>query len=97
LGATVIYASPRWSSLRIARVPINLFLNSEHLAAKVGLHFVVSNLAAARAAIERAVASSAGPSTEAAPGTIIVGANDTEDNTFTLRQVEKNSGLLERR
>jgi len=64
-----------------------VFLNPEHLAAKVGLHFVVSNFAAARAAIERAGRRVIGPFTEAAPGVTIVGANDTEDNTITLRQV----------
>jgi predicted enzyme related to lactoylglutathione lyase len=49
----------------------------------IGLHFAVSDLAAARAAVERA-GGRIGAETEIAPGVIVAEATDTEGNTFTL-------------
>jgi predicted enzyme related to lactoylglutathione lyase len=83
LGATVAFASPAWSSLRIAGVRIGLALSPRHEATKTGLHFTVSNLGDARADVERAGGHVAAP-TEVAPGTLIAEATDTEGNTFTL-------------
>ena len=46
LGATVAFASPGWSSLRIAGVRIGLALNPMHEGGRTGLHFAVSDLVA---------------------------------------------------
>jgi predicted enzyme related to lactoylglutathione lyase len=86
LGATVVFSSPGWSSLRIAEVRVGLALSSEHLASRVGLHFGVSDLATARADVERAGGCIVSSSVEVAPGVIIVRCDDTEGNTFTLTQ-----------
>jgi predicted enzyme related to lactoylglutathione lyase len=86
LDAAVLYASPRWSSLRIAGVRLGLFLHGEHAESKVGLHFVVSDLATARSAVERAGGRIIAPAIEVAPGLVIADVTDTEGNTFTLRQ-----------
>src|SRR5262249_27665034 len=86
LGATARFASPRWSSLRIAGVRVGLFLNPEHTEDKIGLHFVVTDLAAARADVERAGGRIVTPSLEVAPGVIVADVTDTEGNTFTLRR-----------
>jgi extradiol dioxygenase family protein len=45
LGATVLFSSARWSSLRIAGVRVGLALSPERMASTVGLHFAVSDLA----------------------------------------------------
>jgi len=86
LGATVIFESAAWSSLRIAGVRVGLFLHQEHTAGHVGLHFVVSDLGAARNAVERAGGRIATFAIEVAPGVVIAQVTDTEGNTFTLRQ-----------
>jgi predicted enzyme related to lactoylglutathione lyase len=86
LGAIVVFASPSWSSLRIAGVRLGLFLHPEHTAGRVGLHFVVSDLAASRADIERVGGRIGAPSGEVAPGVVITDVTDTEGNTFSLRQ-----------
>jgi predicted enzyme related to lactoylglutathione lyase len=84
LGASVLWASERWSSLRIAGVRVGLFHHPGHGRGHVGLHFAVSDLDQARAAIERAGGSVAAPE-EVAPGVIVADATDTEGNTFALR------------
>jgi predicted enzyme related to lactoylglutathione lyase len=86
LGATVLFASPGWSSLRIAGVRLGLSFAPEPMESKVGLHFVVSDLAAARADIERAGGCIVVPSMEVAPGVVLADVTDTEGNTFTLSQ-----------
>jgi predicted enzyme related to lactoylglutathione lyase len=86
LGASTVFASPNWSSLRIAGVRLGLFLNPEHIVGNVGLHFVVSDLVAACAAVERSGGRIAASSLEVAPGVVIAHVTDTESNTFTLRQ-----------
>lgn len=83
LGATVAFASPGWSSLRIAGVRIGLALNPKHIGGRIGLHFAVSDLAVVRAAVERA-GGRTGTASEAAPGVIVAEATDTEGNTFTI-------------
>jgi predicted enzyme related to lactoylglutathione lyase len=86
LGASVVFESANWSSLRIAGVRLGLFLNPEHTVGNVGLHFVVSDLVAARAAVERSGGRIAASSVEVAPGVVIAQVTDTEGNIFTLRQ-----------
>jgi predicted enzyme related to lactoylglutathione lyase len=85
-GALVAFASPDWSSLRIAGVRLALSLNPEHGANRVGLHFVVSDLQTARADVERAGGRLAAPAIEVAPGVVIADVTDSEGNTFTLSQ-----------
>jgi predicted enzyme related to lactoylglutathione lyase len=87
LGASVLFPSPRWSSLSIAGVRVGLFLHPEHAAASIGLHFVVSDLATARADVERAGGRIVAPSIEVAPGVVIASVTDTERNTFSLRRL----------
>jgi predicted enzyme related to lactoylglutathione lyase len=86
LGAAVMYSAPSWTSLRIAGVRIGLFLNPEHTTSRVGLHFAVSDLAAACADVERAGGRIVAPSIEVASGVVIAQVEDTEGNTFTLRR-----------
>jgi predicted enzyme related to lactoylglutathione lyase len=86
LGGTVAFASAGWSSLRIAGVRVGLALRAEPMANHVGLHFAVSDLATARAAVERAGGCMARTPVEVAPGVITVDVTDTEGNTFTLSQ-----------
>jgi predicted enzyme related to lactoylglutathione lyase len=84
LGATVPFSSPGWTSLRIAGVRLGLALASEPTAAAVGLHFAVTDLADACAAVERAGGYVASSPLEVAPGVVVLSATDTEGNTFTL-------------
>jgi predicted enzyme related to lactoylglutathione lyase len=83
LGAEVIAATPRWTSIRIAGVRVGLFLHP-HDPVRVGLHFVVGDLAAAGAAIAGA-GGAIEPAVEVAPGVVTADATDTEGNTFSLR------------
>jgi predicted enzyme related to lactoylglutathione lyase len=89
LGATVAFASPGWTSLRIAGVRVALSLNPGHAASRVGLHFVVGDLAAARADVERAGGQSVGAPIEVGPGVIIADVTDSEGNTITLSRGQK--------
>ena len=86
LGATVAFASPNWSSLRIAGVRLGLNLDPEHAPSRIGLHFVVSDLAAARDDVERAGGRIVAATIEVAPGVVVADVTDTEANTFTLSQ-----------
>jgi predicted enzyme related to lactoylglutathione lyase len=86
LGAKVAYATPRWTSLHIAGVRIGLFLHPMSPGGATGLHFVVPDLAAARAAIEQAGGHAAAGEQEVAPGVVTLEATDTEENGFTLRR-----------
>ncbi len=86
LGGTVMFASLGWSSLRIAGVRVGLALNPEHAASKIGLHFAVSDFAAARADVERAGGRIIAPLIEVAPGVVVAEVADTEGNSFTLTQ-----------
>ncbi|MDP2345651.1 MAG: VOC family protein [Deltaproteobacteria bacterium] len=86
LGAKVMFASPRWSSLNVAGVRIGLFLNPLHLPGRVGLHFVVSDLGTARAAVAHAGGRIIAEPMEVAPGVVTVDVADTEGNVFSMRQ-----------
>src|SRR5579862_6455318 len=87
LGASVLFASPSWSSLRIAGVRLGLALDEEHEDTRVGLHFAVSDLRAARAGAQRAGGIVASP-IDVAPGVTVVAVTDTEGNTFALTQAQ---------
>src|SRR5580658_7418854 len=52
LGATVLFSSAGWSSLRIAGVRVGLALSRQHTGSRVGLHFAVSDLGAARGEVQ---------------------------------------------
>jgi predicted enzyme related to lactoylglutathione lyase len=84
LGAVVTFASDGWSSLDIAGVRIGLFLHEG--TGRSGLHFVVGDLGAARADVERAGGSFATDPMEVAPGVTIAEVEDTEGNVITLRR-----------
>jgi predicted enzyme related to lactoylglutathione lyase len=84
LGAQVIFASPGWSSLKIAGVRVGLALSPGHAPSRTGLHFAVGDLGGARAAVARAGGRNDGSPTEVAPGVILSRAVDSEGNTFTL-------------
>jgi predicted enzyme related to lactoylglutathione lyase len=86
LGAAVAFESPGWSSLRIAGVRVALFLSPEHQAGAIGLHFVVHDVLATEAAVERAGGRVLASSVEVAQGVVISTVADTEGNAFTLRQ-----------
>jgi uncharacterized protein len=87
LGATVKFATPRWTSLYVADVRIGLFANPDHAHTRIGLHFVVDDLDAAFAAIAAHGGSIVSPPLEAAPGVVVAEVADTEGNTFTLRRL----------
>ena len=86
LGATVSYATPRWTSLHAAHVRIGLFANPGHARGIIGLHFVVDDLDEACRAVERAGGTIATPAREVAPSVVVADATDTEGNTFAMRQ-----------
>jgi predicted enzyme related to lactoylglutathione lyase len=85
LGATVKHASPIWSSLRIAGVRVGLFPNDTRGETWTGLHFAVTDLAEACAAIERAGGRVVVAAAEVAPGVVVADVRDTEGNVITLR------------
>jgi predicted enzyme related to lactoylglutathione lyase len=82
-GATVSFSTPVWSSLHVAGVRVGLYPDAA--ARSVGLHFLVEDLAATRAAIESA-GGRMGATVEPAPGVSLTMASDSEGNTLTLRQ-----------
>lgn len=86
LGASIAWASPRWSSLHIAGVRVGLFANPEHSGAHVGLNFAVSDLEAACASVARAQGKVITPRMQAAPNVFVAEVADTEGNIFALRQ-----------
>src|SRR5579864_8716164 len=82
LGATVSFATPGWSSLRIAGVRVGLFPHPDQTPSWIGLHFVVSDLSAACADVERVGGRIVAKEIEVAPGVVIANVTDTEGNTF---------------
>jgi len=86
MGAVTTFTSPRWSSLEITGVRVGLFSNPEHQGGRVGLHFAVSDLDAACAAVQRAGGKIVGPPTEVAPAVFVAEATDTEGNIFSLQR-----------
>lgn len=85
LGASVAYATARWTSLRLAGVRVALFLHPERKAGRIGLHFAVDDLAAACAAIGRCGGRVVTPPSEVAPGVVTADVEDGEGNVFALR------------
>jgi predicted enzyme related to lactoylglutathione lyase len=86
LGASVSFSSPGWSSLHIAGVRVGLFPDPEHEPSRVGLHFVVDDLAAAEASVKRVGGRVEVSAAEVAPGVLVSDVTDTEGNTFSLRR-----------
>ena len=84
LDASVQYASPVWSSLRIAGVRLGLNATSSGAAQKTGLHFVVDDVELASDAIVRAGGVLVTDPTEVQPSVVVADAADTEGNIFTL-------------
>jgi predicted enzyme related to lactoylglutathione lyase len=82
--ASVQYASPVWSSLRIAGVRLGLNATSSDTARNSGLHFVVDDLGLACDAVAGAGGVVVTDATEVQPGVVISEAADTEGNIFTL-------------
>jgi predicted enzyme related to lactoylglutathione lyase len=82
--AEVTFASPRWSSLRIAGVRLGLFHHPALETKKIGLHFAVDDLEAACAAIASAGGTVLHAAVEVAPGVVTADVADTEGNGFTL-------------
>lgn len=87
LGATTVWASPRWSSIRIAGVRIGLFADSAHGGGRVGLHFAVNDLAAACSSVERAGGKIVSSGSQVAPGVVVAEVSDTEGNIFSLQEM----------
>jgi predicted enzyme related to lactoylglutathione lyase len=85
LGAVKKWSSPRWSSLEIAGVRIGLFSNAEHKGSRIGLHFVVTDLAAACASVEREGGKIVTSASEVAPGVLVAEVADSEGNVFSLQ------------
>ncbi len=85
-GATVAFALPFWSSLHVAGVRLGLALVPDHAEGQTGLHFAVSDLADARAWVERAGGRVVRASVEVAPGVVVSDVTDTEGNVFALVQ-----------
>jgi predicted enzyme related to lactoylglutathione lyase len=86
LGALTSWASPRWSSVKIAGVRVGLFADAEHGGGRVGLHFAVTNLAAACSSIERAGGKIITSASQIAPGVLVAEVSDTEGNVFSLQE-----------
>jgi predicted enzyme related to lactoylglutathione lyase len=83
-GAEVAFVTPNWTSLRIAGARVALARSDKRKPRQVGLHFRVSDLASARAAVKRSGGAIVWGPTKAAPGVVLLGVTDTEGNTFTL-------------
>jgi predicted enzyme related to lactoylglutathione lyase len=86
LGATVLFATPQWTSIKIAGVRIGLALSPAHKERRTGLHFSVDDLPAACAEVERAGGRLVMAPTEVAPDVVIAETSDRDGNTFTLKQ-----------
>ncbi|HEX4459766.1 MAG TPA: VOC family protein [Polyangia bacterium] len=92
LGATVVFASELWTSLSVAGVRVALSVNGAALAGRTGLHFVVDDVAAARADVVRAGGAASAAAVEVAPGVVIADVVDSEGNGFTLSQRAARAG-----
>lgn len=87
LGAMTVWASPRWSSIKVAGVRIGLFADPAHGGGRVGLHFTVNDLAAACSSVERAGGRIVSSGSQAAPGVRVAEVSDTEGNVFSLQEM----------
>jgi predicted enzyme related to lactoylglutathione lyase len=84
LGATVSHALPFFTSLHVARVRLGLALVAKHAPTRTELHFVVGDLPAACADVERAGGGVTVPRVEVAPGVFHAECTDSEGNRFVL-------------
>lgn len=84
VGATVVFASAEWTSLRIAGVRVGLALAPEHGGARTGLHFTVRDRAAVRARVLAAGGALVAEALPVARGIVIDDVADTEGNVFAL-------------
>jgi predicted enzyme related to lactoylglutathione lyase len=85
LGATVAFPSPAMRSDVNAGVRVGLFVDAAHAGGSSGLHFVVDDLAAACAQIERDGGRIVVAPREVAPGVVLADATDSEGNALALR------------
>jgi predicted enzyme related to lactoylglutathione lyase len=86
LGADVAFASPAWSSLRIAGVRLGLALSPACAGSRVGLHFAVDDLDQSLARVERAGGRVAAAPAEIAPGVTVAYVADPDGNVFALNR-----------
>jgi len=84
-GARVSAALPFWSSLHVAGVRIGLFLHPQHSPGRIGLHFVVDDLAEACEGVVRAGGRIVEAPREVAPNVIVADVADTEGNVIAVR------------
>ena len=84
--AATMFPSPRWTSLRVAGVRIGLFHDPAHIPGRIGLHFVVTDLAATCRAVDAAGGRVVTPGREVAPGVVVADVADSEGNELSLRQ-----------
>src|SRR5579871_4452602 len=82
-GATVAFATARWTSIHVAGVRLGLALNPDHAPSRTGLHFAVEDLDGARKEVERCGGKTS-PPVEVAPGVVIAEATDSEGNQLVL-------------
>jgi predicted enzyme related to lactoylglutathione lyase len=85
-GAEVVFASPEWSSLRIAGVRVGLARVPGHGGERLGIHFAVGDLGQACAEVVRAGGQVASAAREVAPGIRAAEVRDTEGNTLSLNE-----------
>jgi predicted enzyme related to lactoylglutathione lyase len=85
-GGTIMFASPQWTSIRIAGVRVALALATNGPPRRIGLHFAVDDLSAACGDVDRAGGRIVTAPTEVAPSVVIAEVADREGNTFTLTQ-----------
>jgi len=86
LGTTVLWTSPRWSSLQICGVRVGLLTNSNHSGTRIGLHFAVTDLDAACASAVKAGGRIVSAAMQVAPNVFVAEVSDTEGNIFSFRK-----------
>jgi predicted enzyme related to lactoylglutathione lyase len=84
-GADVMFATARWTSIKLAGVRLGLAQTPRYAGGRNGLHLAVIDLPAARAAITAAGGVATAAPVEVAPGVVIAEVGDTEGNRFILR------------
>jgi predicted enzyme related to lactoylglutathione lyase len=85
LGAQVMFASPLWTSIKLAGVRLGLAYIKDHPGGRNGLHLAVLDLYGARAAIAAAGGTASAAPIEVAAGVVLAEVADTEGNRFILR------------
>lgn len=84
-GADVMFATARWTSIKLAGVRLGLALTPDYTGGRNGLHLAVIDLPEARAAITAAGGVATAAPAEVAPGVVIAEVGDSEGNRFILR------------